>query len=37
MVYGIVVDEHGGGLDVESEPGKTVFTVRLPPQPPGLT
>ncbi len=36
MVYGIVVDEHGGDLDVESEPGKTVFIVRLPMQPPGL-
>ena len=25
-----VVDGHGGSVDVESEPGRTVFTVRLP-------
>jgi signal transduction histidine kinase len=37
MVYGIVVDEHGGDLDVKSEPGRTVFTVRLPMRPPGLS
>lgn len=36
MVYGIVVDEHGGELDVQSEPGRTVFTLHLPLQPPGL-
>ncbi|HSF85356.1 MAG TPA: ATP-binding protein [Acidimicrobiia bacterium] len=26
----IVQEQHGGALDVESEPGRTVFTVRLP-------
>jgi len=26
----IVVDRHGGSLGVESEPGRTVFSVRLP-------
>jgi signal transduction histidine kinase len=26
----IVVDRHGGALTVESEPGRTVFSVRLP-------
>ena len=29
-VYGIVVNDHRGSIDVESEPGATVFTVRLP-------
>ena len=29
-----IVDAHGGSVEVSSEPGKTVFTVRLPkPQP----
>jgi signal transduction histidine kinase len=26
----IVQEQHGGALEVESEPGSTVFTVRLP-------
>jgi signal transduction histidine kinase len=26
----VIVDGHGGGLTVESEPGRTVFQVRLP-------
>jgi signal transduction histidine kinase len=26
----IVVDRHGGALTVESEPGRTVFSVRIP-------
>ena len=26
----IVVDRHGGTIDVESEPGRTVIRVRLP-------
>jgi signal transduction histidine kinase len=30
IVERIVVQQHGGGLDLESEPGRTVFTVRLP-------
>ena len=29
-VYSIVVNDHRGTIDVESEPGSTVFTVRLP-------
>ncbi len=33
-VYSIVVNDHGGSIDVESEPGNTVFTVRLPIEPP---
>jgi signal transduction histidine kinase len=28
--HNIVVQQHNGRFDVESEPGKTVFTVRLP-------
>ncbi len=28
--YNIVVQKHGGEIDMDSEPGKTVFTVRLP-------
>lgn len=31
---GIVLDLHGGDIDVISEPGKTVFRVRLPASPP---
>jgi signal transduction histidine kinase len=30
----IVVDRHGGDLRVQSAPGRTTFTVRLPPRPP---
>ena len=26
----IVVDRHGGSIDIESEPGRTVVRVRLP-------
>ena len=26
----IVVDRHGGAIDVESQPGRTVVRVRLP-------
>lgn len=29
-VYSIVVNDHRGTIDVESEPGNTVFTVRIP-------
>jgi len=29
-VYSIVVNDHHGTIDVASEPGRTVFTVRLP-------
>ncbi|HUF07531.1 MAG TPA: ATP-binding protein [Candidatus Binatia bacterium] len=29
------VARHGGRVEVESEPGRTCFTVILPPQPPG--
>jgi len=29
-VYGIVVNDHRGTIDVESAPGRTVFTVRIP-------
>ena len=29
-VYGIVVNDHRGTIDVSSEPGNTVFTVKLP-------
>ena len=28
--YGIVVDKHNGSIEVQSEPKKTVFSVRLP-------
>ena len=30
IVQRIVVQQHGGRIDVESRPGRTVFTVRLP-------
>jgi signal transduction histidine kinase len=30
IVQRIVAQQHGGRVDVESEPGRTVFTVRLP-------
>lgn len=30
ITYDIVVNRHGGDLSVESEPGRTTFTVRLP-------
>ena len=30
IVQRIVVQQHGGRIDVESQPGRTVFTVRLP-------
>jgi signal transduction histidine kinase len=30
VVHRVVVDQHGGYVDVDSEPGRTVFTVRLP-------
>jgi signal transduction histidine kinase len=29
-VQRIVAQQHGGRIDVESRPGRTVFTVRLP-------
>ena len=28
--YSIITDKHGGSITVESRPGRTVFTVRLP-------
>ena len=28
--YRIVADEHGGAIEVQSAPGRTVFTVTLP-------
>jgi signal transduction histidine kinase len=33
IVQRIVAQQHGGTVDVESEPGRTVFTVRLPIDP----
>ena len=30
IVERIVVQQHGGSVDLESEPGRTVFAVRLP-------
>jgi signal transduction histidine kinase len=30
ITYSIIVNQHGGDIQVESNPGKTVFTVRLP-------
>ena len=33
IVYNIVVSKHRGDISVESEPGRTVFTVTLPLQP----
>jgi signal transduction histidine kinase len=30
IVQHIVAEQHGGRVDVESQPGRTVFTVRLP-------
>ena len=33
-VFNIVVNKHGGEISVESKPGRTVFTVLLPPKPP---
>ncbi len=32
ITYGIVVHRHGGGISVESEPGRTLFRVTLPCQ-----
>jgi signal transduction histidine kinase len=32
-VFNIVVNKHGGEISVESVPGRTVFTVILPPKP----
>jgi signal transduction histidine kinase len=33
IVQRIVAQQHGGRIDVESRPGRTVFTVRLPIRP----
>jgi signal transduction histidine kinase len=30
-----IIEKHGGRIEVESEPGRTVFTVRLPVERPG--
>lgn len=30
ITHDIIVNKHGGGIDVSSTPGKTVFTFRLP-------
>ena len=30
IVERIVVQQHGGSVELESEPGRTVFVVRLP-------
>jgi signal transduction histidine kinase len=30
IVERIVVQQHGGKVEVESTPGRTIFTVRLP-------
>ncbi|MCK0113208.1 response regulator [Ornithinimicrobium sp. F0845] len=35
IAHQIVVEHHGGSLTVRSAPGRTVFTVELPDQPPG--
>jgi signal transduction histidine kinase len=35
IVQRIVVQQHGGSVDVESEPGRTVFSVRLRIEPEG--
>ena len=35
IVQRIVAQQHGGKVDVESAPGRTVFTVRLPIDPNG--
>ena len=34
VVRGIVEKGHGGELELDSEPGRTTFTVRLPVRPP---
>jgi signal transduction histidine kinase len=34
VVHQIVADRHGGRIDVDSAPGRTVFRVELPPHPP---
>ena len=35
LVYNIVVHRHGGRIEVDSVPGRTCFTVTLPPHPRG--
>jgi signal transduction histidine kinase len=35
--YNVVVEKHGGTIRVDSEPGRTVFTVELPIERPGAT